>query len=206
MDALAGYATDSDDDDDFGSSAAAAAAAATLPFGDLTGGKGPAALAAVPTKVVKGKGASNAQSLSATTASSVVDVNLTPEVLVDDLLMAVPYQNPSAKTMNYNATYEAMYSAVQGPTKDSPFAGARQLQVALKNNPAGYVEADSLLNVAFEEQRKTFERFGYAYDPSASVAGSKRIVGDVGLANSQNGTIHTAAPPPPPPFFFLNRK
>ncbi len=57
---------------------------------------------------------------------------------------------------------------------------------AVKNNLAGYVEKASVSDFQFDTQRKTFQSYGYAFDPSSNTNGDK-IVGDSTEANEKNG-------------------
>ena len=56
---------------------------------------------------------------------------------------------------------------------------------AAKNTLAGYVEKASMSDFQFDIQRKTFQSYGYAIDPS-STSGGDQIVGDSIEASEKN--------------------
>lgn len=56
---------------------------------------------------------------------------------------------------------------------------------AIKNTLTGYVEKASINDFQFDSQRKTFNSYGYAIDPSVQASGEK-IIGNLAEANEKN--------------------
>ena len=78
-----------------------------------------------------------------------------------DLLNPV---DPSTKELMYNPKYEDLYAPVVGP--ENPFKS--DLMKAQKNMLTGFVEKSNFNDMQFENQRRTFNSFGYAMNPSAT--------------------------------------
>ena len=80
--------------------------------------------------------------------------------------------------MKYNYKYEELYAPDIGPK--NPFK--TQQQAAKKNHLAGYVENAHVNEFQFETQRRTFQSFKYAYDPSTLEGGGEegdKMIGSV---------------------------
>jgi pre-mRNA-processing factor 17 len=88
--------------------------------------------------------------------------------------------DPHARALGYNPSYAALYGPEIGPAH--PFK-SMQAQ-ATRNMLSGYVEEAGLSDFAFEQQRRTFQSFGYALDPSSNGQG---IVGDAEAAQQLKG-------------------
>ncbi|KRZ35659.1 Pre-mRNA-processing factor 17 [Trichinella pseudospiralis] len=107
--------------------------------------------------------------------------NLAPEL---------PYENNSKavqvvdlkKELQHNAPYDEIFLPLQGPS--NPFKSAKQQM--LRNTLTGFVEPAHISDFNFENERRTFESYGYAKDPTADVP-SDRIIGDVESAAKYNG-------------------
>ena len=70
--------------------------------------------------------------------------------------------------------------------KSGPYnALITEFHQAPKNNLAGYVEKASVSEFNFDMQRKTFQSYGYAIDPSTNQVGDG-IVGDTAEASNKN--------------------
>lgn len=82
----------------------------------------------------------------------------------------------------YNPRYEELWAPKLGP--DNP--NISEFHKAPKNTITGYVEAASVNDFQFENQRRTFMSYGYAYDPSFDVVGD-RLIGDAAQAAGNNG-------------------
>ncbi|XP_003373829.1 Pre-mRNA-processing factor 17 [Trichinella spiralis] len=123
---------------------------------------------------------------------TLVKRNLAPEL---------PYENNSKvvhvvdlkKELQHNACYDEIFlplvnllwntiTSGQGPS--NPFKSAKQQM--LRNTLTGFVEPAHINDFNFENERRTFESYGYAKDPTADVP-SDRIIGDVESAAKYNG-------------------
>lgn len=72
--------------------------------------------------------------------------------------------DPRVEELNYNPKYEQLFAPVVGP--ENPFKSTQQQ--ATRNMLSGYVEPAHLSEFQFENQRRTFNSFGYALDPSVN--------------------------------------
>lgn len=92
--------------------------------------------------------------------------------------------DPTASEITHNPKYEELFAPVVGP--ENPY---RTLQTqANRNMLSGYVEPAHMSEFQFENQRRTFNSFGFALDPTVGtnvVEGSK-IVGSAELAEDSN--------------------
>lgn len=70
--------------------------------------------------------------------------------------------DPAAQEVAYNPKYDELFAPVVGP--ENPFK-SKQMQMK-RNMLSGYVEPAHLSEFQFENQRRTFNSFGYALDPS----------------------------------------
>ncbi|XP_066900833.1 pre-mRNA-processing factor 17 isoform X1 [Halyomorpha halys] len=93
---------------------------------------------------------------------------------------------PGCTEMTVNLKYEELFAADVGP--ENPYLTDQQK--APKNILSGYVEEAHMSEFQFENQRKTFQSFGYALDPSIDNMGriedSIPVVGAVDVAKDTN--------------------
>ena len=82
----------------------------------------------------------------------------------------------------YNPRYEELWTPQLGP--DNPKLS--EFHKAQKNTLTGFVENASFNDFQFENQRRTFESFGYAVDPSATVVVDK-VIGSTADAAENKG-------------------
>ncbi|XP_022905566.1 pre-mRNA-processing factor 17 [Onthophagus taurus] len=114
-----------------------------------------------------------------------LSVCATPIVLPTGSEECLQHIDPSAKEIVYNPKYEELFAPMVGP--ENPFR-THQMQ-SDRNMLSGYVEPAHISEFQFENQRRTFNSFGYALDPSISgetIDGSK-IVGSKELADESQG-------------------
>eukprot|EP00128_Syssomonas_multiformis_P010502 Colp12_sorted_trinity150504_noHs@20818 len=106
-------------------------------------------------------------------------VDLAPSVVTREEELSVIPIDPHAKQLSYNPKYDELFAAQVGP--ENPNKTAQQK--AKKNILTGYVEPAHMSEFDFEEQRRTFQSYGYAMDPTAYsnfVPGqSLPVVGDI---------------------------
>ena len=95
--------------------------------------------------------------------------------------------DPTATEVKYNPKYEELYAPVVGPS--NPFK--TQQQAASKNHLAGFVEDAHVNEFQFETQRRTFQSYKYAYDPSAtdSSEGDKLIGSEASATEAEFKTV-----------------
>lgn len=74
---------------------------------------------------------------------------------------------PYAEVVDHNPKYEELFAPVLGPV--NPFR-TKQLQMP-RNTLSGNVEAAHISEFQFENQRRTFNSFGFAADPSVADEG-----------------------------------
>jgi pre-mRNA-processing factor 17 len=89
--------------------------------------------------------------------------------------------------VKYNPKYDELFAPEFGPS--NPFK--TQQQAAKKNHLAGYVEHAHVNEFQFETQRRTFQSFKYAYDPSATseTEGDKLIGSEAAAAEADFKTV-----------------
>ncbi|CAF0888463.1 unnamed protein product [Rotaria sordida] len=85
----------------------------------------------------------------------------------------------------YNPKFEDMYAAVVIWSNKSKFAP--QQQRSYKNLLNGYAESTTLSDFQFENQRRTFDSFGYAADPSLGEYNILQMIGDQTSAEINQG-------------------
>lgn len=93
--------------------------------------------------------------------------------------------DPLSKELCHNPKYEELFAPVVGP--ENPFRTAQMK--AERNMLSGYVEPAHMSEFQFENQRRTFNSFGYAMDPTVDgevVEGSK-VIGSAELAEETKG-------------------
>lgn len=79
----------------------------------------------------------------------------------------------------YNPKYEEMWTPALGPQNPR----ISDFHKASKNTLNGFVEPATVNDFQFENQRQTFNIYGYAYDPSFN---ANQIIGDVDQAVQNN--------------------
>lgn len=93
---------------------------------------------------------------------SLPKVNLTPAVYVPPSEQGTSLLPIGTRELNYNPRYEDLFRPAPGP--QNPFRTEQQR--AARNILSGYVEPSSMSAFTFESQRRTFNTYGYAADPS----------------------------------------
>ncbi|CAF0943757.1 unnamed protein product [Rotaria sordida] len=83
----------------------------------------------------------------------------------------------------YNQKFEDMYAPVFGPINPN----LTQQQRSYKNLLNGYAESTTLSDFKFENQRRTFDSFGYAADPSLGEYNILQMIGDQTSAEINQG-------------------
>lgn len=86
------------------------------------------------------------------------------------------------KELMYNPKYEEMWTPALGP--DNPRIS--EFHKAQKNTLNGFIECATVNDFQFENQRQTFNSYGYAYDPSFN---ANQIIGDVDQAVQSNSKL-----------------
>jgi len=113
--------------------------------------------------------------------SNVLDFSVVaaPVVTLNAAMDNRRHLDPSAAEVKYNPKYEELFAPELGPV--NPFK--TQQQSAKKNHLAGYVEDAHVNEFQFETQRRTFQSYKFAYDPSTtdSTEGEK-LIGDKAMA------------------------
>lgn len=93
--------------------------------------------------------------------------------------------DPQCKEVMHNPKYTELFAPILGP--ENPFL--TQQMKANKNMLSGYIEAAHMSEFQFENQRRTFNSFGYALDPTIDGTGveGSSYVGSVDTAKDTNG-------------------
>lgn len=116
-----------------------------------------------------------------------------PIVLPTGAEECIKHINPTDKEISHNPTYEELFAPVVGPI--NPFK-TKQM-IADRNILSGYVEPAHMSEFQFENQRRTFNSFGFALDPSVSATeleGSK-VIGSAELqTEAKNKTVFESTP------------
>ncbi|GJQ69365.1 hypothetical protein Trydic_g6490 [Trypoxylus dichotomus] len=108
-----------------------------------------------------------------------------PVVLPTGSEECVKHIDPQSNEMTYNPKFEELFAPMVGP--HNPFKTTQMH--SNRNILSGYVEPAHMSEFQFENQRRTFNSFGYALDPSVdshSVEGSK-VVGSSNLLEEAKG-------------------
>eukprot|EP00048_Salpingoeca_helianthica_P017361 m.236855 g.236855 ORF g.236855 m.236855 type:complete len:590 (-) comp20798_c0_seq1:25-1794(-) len=148
---------------------------------------GPAAPAAAAAAVQPPKHTPLSMPSSAPPTMTLALVNTAPAVVPKADSADMRRINPKSKEIFYNPTVEELYAPQVGP--ENPFV--MQSERAVKNMFTGFVEEAQVSEFHFEDNRRTFETRGYAYDPSTDVG--TRIIGDKERALQNKGdTLATA--------------
>ncbi|XP_044756391.1 pre-mRNA-processing factor 17 [Coccinella septempunctata] len=90
--------------------------------------------------------------------------------------------DPTATEILYNPRYEQLFAPTLGP--ENPFK--TQQHQANRNMLAGYVEPAHVSSFQFENQRRTFNSFGYALDPTVGDENTDKVIGAIEEASTSN--------------------
>eukprot|EP00051_Salpingoeca_urceolata_P030841 m.9756 g.9756 ORF g.9756 m.9756 type:complete len:557 (-) comp3588_c0_seq1:159-1829(-) len=90
--------------------------------------------------------------------------------------------HPSTKELFYNPTVQELYAPQLGPANPTS-----KKRMEHKNVLTGYVEEGEVSAFQFENQRRTFDTFGYAMDPSVDYGAGNHVIGDLSKAKSMKG-------------------
>lgn len=90
--------------------------------------------------------------------------------------------DPHAKEILFNPKYEELFAPVLGP--ENPFK--TQQHQATRNMLSGYVEAAHVSSFQFENQRRTFNSFGYALDPTVGEQSADQVIGTTEEASTSD--------------------
>ena len=121
---------------------------------------------------------------SISSVSKQIALKAAPAVTTKEDVGGRNHIDPKTKEIKYNVKYDQLYAPVVGP--DNPFKS--QQAKAEKNTLSGYVEPSHLSNFQFETQRRTFQSYGYALDPSVGGAeASGKVIGDAEKEEEDKG-------------------
>lgn len=113
-----------------------------------------------------------------------ISINSTPSVPNKETETNLLRIDPSAKEIAYNPTYEQLFTPQLGPS--NPFK--TQQQRAHKNSLAGFVEPAHFDGFQFENQRRTFQTYGYAVDPTAEKSvDDEQFIGEIEKISEEEG-------------------
>ncbi|CAN8311925.1 unnamed protein product [Cochlearia groenlandica] len=87
--------------------------------------------------------------------------------------------NPTQHAVVFNPTYEQLWAPIYGPAHPYAKDGIAQ---GMRNHKLGFVEDASIGSFVFDEQYSTFQKYGYAADPSGM-----NYVGDVEALKQNDG-------------------
>ncbi|KAK4760472.1 hypothetical protein SAY87_005365 [Trapa incisa] len=90
--------------------------------------------------------------------------------------------DPTQRAIAFNPTYDQLWAPIYGPAHPYAKDGIAQ---GMRNHKLGYVEDAAIDSFIFDEQYNTFQRYGYAADPSASVG--YNYVGDLEALKQNDG-------------------
>lgn len=111
-----------------------------------------------------------------------------PVVLPTGAEECVKHVNPTEKEITFNPKYEELFSPMLGP--ENPFK--TQQQQCTRNILSGYVEPAYVNEFQFENQRRTFNSFGYALDPTVGSTGEgTKVVTTTGQCDDVNPEAKT---------------
>ncbi|CAF3620454.1 unnamed protein product [Rotaria sordida] len=113
---------------------------------------------------------------------SKIKLNLTPAIAIQPIDTS-SFLDIKTREVQYNPKYEDMYAPVFGPTNPN----LTQQQRSYKNLINGHAESTNLSDFLFENQRRTFDSFGYAADPSVGEHAIPQIIGDQISAEQNEG-------------------
>lgn len=119
------------------------------------------------------------------TLQNKMQVCLAPAVVPMGAVDTLRPIDSTSKEVMHNPKYEELFAPVVGP--ENPFQTNQQR--APKNMLSGFVEQAHISDFQFENQRRTFNSFGYALDPTVdgtTEAGSQ-IIGATDVAQEAEG-------------------
>ncbi|KAJ0229131.1 WD_REPEATS_REGION domain-containing protein [Hirschfeldia incana] len=87
--------------------------------------------------------------------------------------------NPTQHAVVFNPTYEQLWAPIYGPAHPYAKDGIAQ---GMRNHKLGFVEDASIGSFVFDEQYSTFQKYGYAADPSGM-----NYVGDAEALKQNDG-------------------
>ncbi|KAK4753596.1 hypothetical protein SAY87_001700 [Trapa incisa] len=90
--------------------------------------------------------------------------------------------DPTQRAIAFNPTYDQLWAPIYGPAHPYAKDGIAQ---GMRNHKLGFVEDAAIDSFIFDEQYNTFQRYGYAADPSASVG--YNYVGDLDTLKQNDG-------------------
>jgi hypothetical protein len=100
----------------------------------------------------------------------------------------IKHIDPTAKEVSFNPKFEELFSPMVGP--ENPFK--TQQQQSSRNMLSGYVEPAYVSEFQFENQRRTFNSFGYALDPTVGSEGDgTKIITTTGQSDEINTDAKT---------------
>uniref|UniRef100_A0A5K3EP66 Pre-mRNA-processing factor 17 n=1 Tax=Mesocestoides corti TaxID=53468 RepID=A0A5K3EP66_MESCO len=118
-----------------------------------------------------------------TTSTLVPAINSTaPVEIKEDVLSLVPV-DPHSTELVHNPRYDQLFAPQVGP--ENPFASDRQK--APKNMLTGLVEPTNVNTFTFENQYRTFMRYGYSEDPSVLGENMGKVVGSPERVDESEG-------------------
>jgi pre-mRNA-processing factor 17 len=108
-----------------------------------------------------------------------------PAVVPTGAVESLRHIDSVTKEVLYNPKYEELYAPEVGP--ENPFQTRQQR--ALKNMLSGFVEQTHISDFQFENQRRTFNSYGYALDPTVGGAPeeSAHFIGATEAAKEADG-------------------
>ncbi|KAM7533776.1 hypothetical protein Aperf_G00000112283 [Anoplocephala perfoliata] len=116
-------------------------------------------------------------------SSLVPTVNTTaPVEIKEDVLKMVPV-DPYSSELFHNPRFDQLFAPKVGP--ENPFAS--ESQKAPKNMLTGLVEPTNVNTFTFENQYRTFMRYGYADDPSVLGVNKGKVVGSPERVDNEEG-------------------
>lgn len=115
-----------------------------------------------------------------------LQVCATPHVLPTNLQEGIIPVDPTLSEVTHNPKYEELFAPTVGP--ENPFK-SKQLKMN-RNVLSGYVEPAYMSEFQFENQRRTFNSFGYALNPTVDVSESEtKLVGNPDLKEDEVKTV-----------------
>ncbi|XP_063243175.1 pre-mRNA-processing factor 17 [Bacillus rossius redtenbacheri] len=108
-----------------------------------------------------------------------------PDVVPSGAVDALRVVDPVTTELKHNPRYEELFAPRVGP--ENPFH--TQQQKASKNMLSGFVEKAHVSDFQFENQRRTFNSYGYALDPTVDVTPetSSTLIGATESAKELSG-------------------
>ncbi|PNF34865.1 Pre-mRNA-processing factor 17 [Cryptotermes secundus] len=103
---------------------------------------------------------------SITSIQNKMQVCSAPDVVPTSAVESLRHIDSTTKEVMFNPKYEELFAPEIGP--ENPFQTRQQR--AHKNMLSGFVEQTHINDFQFENQRRTFNSYGYALDPTVGVA------------------------------------